>query len=134
MAVNAFEFEIESSKMWRIALSDTFTSDASVFISTNVVYSMRRLVGCLFAQAKIEDPENNDKFVGSSGSSWLSGVLQRHNLGSLRLHGEGGEVTAEEAEEKMKEFRTNFSDTMEKHDITTGTTAKQSSMYDYLYK
>ena len=69
------------------------------------------------AQAKIEDPENNDKFVGSSG--WLSGVLQRHNLGSLNLHGEGGEVTAEEAEEKMKEFRTNLSDTMEKHDIAT---------------
>ena len=68
-------------------------------------------------QEKTRDPENNNKaFNGSNG--WLRGVLNRNNLGSLKLHGEGGEVSPEHAEEKMREFRVKLADELKKNDVS----------------
>ena len=68
-------------------------------------------------QEKTRDPENNNKaFNGSNG--WLRGVLRRNNLGSLKLHGEGGEVSPEHAEEKMREFRVKLADELKKNDVS----------------
>ena len=59
---------------------------------------------------------NDVPFVGATG--WLSSVLKRNNLKSLKLHGEGGEVSPQKAEELMTAFRFNLQNLMEENDIT----------------
>ena len=65
---------------------------------------------------RLEIPNKNKAFNGSNG--WLRGVLNRNNLGSLKLHGEGGEFSPEHAEEKMREFRVKLADELKKNDVS----------------
>jgi DDE superfamily endonuclease/Tc5 transposase DNA-binding domain len=65
--------------------------------------------------SKVLDEELKSQFTASNG--WLHYLLKRSGYLKVNLHGEGGEVNVEEAEQQMKVFRKKLGDHMEEHGI-----------------
>jgi hypothetical protein len=65
---------------------------------------------------KVLDADRLSSFKASDG--FIDKVLKSNGFVGVNLHGEGGEVKEEEAENAMRRFRVSLGDLMTKHDIT----------------
>lgn len=54
-------------------------------------------------------------FKASNG--WIYSLLKRNNSIGVKLHGEAGEISNEEAQELLLQFRSNLALELEKHNI-----------------
>jgi hypothetical protein len=69
----------------------------------------------LIAESKLSG-ELLSRFKASAG--WLNNVLKRNDLVGVKLHGEGGEINLQEAEETMKTYRLKLSKLIKDNDIS----------------
>ena len=81
-----------------------------------------------FAEKLLSDEEYRE-FRSSDG--WLDRTLKRHNLIGVNLHGESGDMSHEEAEQKMECFRREFATILDANKISLDRVwnADQSGLY-----